>query len=69
MGSGTGDYDEAISHYTAGIAFMPSEVLGYQKRANCHLQYQQYDLAVVDLKKVIEIATNKPEIDNEIVQE
>lgn len=52
-------WDAAIEDYTQSIKFDPS-YWAYNNRAGCNIQKEQYDLAIADATKAIELNPKRP---------
>ncbi len=54
-------FAEAIKHYSASLAMFPDDFAVYFNRGLCYLRLGQYDLAVPDFQKAVELDTSKVE--------
>jgi|GEM_PF-2173804 len=54
-------FAEAIKHYSASLAMFPDDFAVYFNRGLCHLRLGQYDQAVTDFQKAVELDTAKVE--------
>lgn len=52
---GAGDYDEAISHYTAGLEICSSMAALWANRCMCYLKKKKWALAETDANKALEL--------------
>jgi tetratricopeptide (TPR) repeat protein len=55
---GKQDNDRAIQDYTQTLLLSPTNVLAYNNRGNVYLNKREYDLAIKDYDRVIEIEPN-----------
>ena len=51
------DYDEAISNFSAAIGISPEDPRGYRARGNVFARKMEYELAIADYTKAIEVAS------------
>lgn len=51
-------YDEAIQHYTGGLALDDSDLTLHLNRGISYLERQQYDLAIVDLRHALQLVSD-----------
>ena len=52
-----GDYQTALKYYTKSIECKP-DYIAYLNRANCYFRLHEYDMAIDDAKKALEIKNN-----------
>ncbi len=53
-----GDFDLALSHYSEAIDCDRTNYYAYNNRANCYFRMQDYDKAIQDAKKALEVKNN-----------
>lgn len=53
-----GDFNLALAHYTEAINCDNQNYYAYNNRANCYFKMQDYDNAIIDAKKALEIKNN-----------
>lgn len=51
----SGDFSDAVSHYTAAIDLDPNNHALFSKRSSAHTSLQNYDAAVSDVKRSIQL--------------
>lgn len=54
----SGDFKMALSHLTEAVESDSTNYYAYNNRANCYFRMQEYDNAIVDAEKALEIKNN-----------